>query len=323
MAAQYIYTMRDLRRFYPPDREVLKGINLSFYPGAKIGVIGSNGSGKSSLLRIMAGEDEGFSGEARLTAGFTVGHLAQEPQLDPDKDVLGNVSDGIAETKALVDRFNEVCAAMGSPDADFDKLLTEQAELQDKIDAAGAWDLERTFEIAMDALRLPPGDADVTTLSGGERRRVALCRLLLSKPDLLLLDEPTNHLDAESVAWLERTLQDYPGGSSSSIAVPASPGRGTTPRGSSRSRPAWPGNRRLTSPASRHCSGSWSGFGCPPVPATARARLASTPTTSWWPRPRQPTVGPTSWRSPSLPAPASAIGWSTPRAWSKGTVTGS
>src|SRR5271165_6941246 len=211
MAAQYIYAMRDLRRFYPPDREVLKGINLSFYPGAKIGVIGSNGSGKSSLLRIMAGEDDGFSGEARLTPGFTVGYLAQEPQLDESKDVLGNIAEGVGEAKGLVDRFNAVCAAMGEPDADFDKLLAEQAELQDKIDAAGAWDLERTFEIAMDALRCPPGDADVATLSGGERRRVALCRLLLSKPDLLLLDEPTNHLDAESVAWLERTLQDYPG----------------------------------------------------------------------------------------------------------------
>ncbi len=211
MAAQYIYTMRDLKRFYPPDREVLKGINLSFYPGAKIGVIGGNGSGKSSLLRIMAGQDDEFTGEARLTAGFTVGFLSQEPELDPAKDVLGNISDGIGEAKELVDRFNAVCAAMGEPDADFDKLLSEQAELQDKIDAAGAWDLERTFEIAMDALRCPPGDADVTTLSGGERRRVALCRLLLSKPDLLLLDEPTNHLDAESVAWLERTLQDYPG----------------------------------------------------------------------------------------------------------------
>ena len=211
MAAQYIYTMRDLRRFYPPDREVLKGINLSFFPGAKIGVIGGNGSGKSSLLRIMAGEDDGFTGEARLTPGFTVGFLAQEPVLDPDKDVAGNVADGVGEAKALVDRFNEVCAAMGEPDADFDKLLAEQAELQDKIDAAGAWDLERTFEIAMDALRLPPGDAQVATLSGGERRRVALCRLLLAKPDLLLLDEPTNHLDAESVAWLERTLHDYPG----------------------------------------------------------------------------------------------------------------
>ncbi|HEY4947377.1 MAG TPA: energy-dependent translational throttle protein EttA, partial [Acidimicrobiales bacterium] len=166
---------------------------------------------KSSLLRIMAGEDDGFSGEARLTSGFTVGFLAQEPQLDPTKDVLGNVSEGVGEVKALVDRFNAVCSAMGEPDADFDKLLAEQAELQDKIDAAGAWDLDRTFEIAMDALRLPPGDADVTTLSGGERRRVALCRLLLSKPDLLLLDEPTNHLDAESVEWLEQFLTRFPG----------------------------------------------------------------------------------------------------------------
>src|SRR5580692_9494406 len=211
MAPQFIYTMRGLKRFYPPDREVLKGINLSFYPGAKIGVIGSNGSGKSSLLRIMAGEDDGFTGEARLTPGFTVGYLAQEPQLDPTKNVAGNVADGVGEVKGLLDRFNEVCAAFAEPDADFDALLAEQSDLQTKIDAAGAWDLERTFEIAMDALRLPPGDADVTTLSGGERRRVALCRLLLSKPDLLLLDEPTNHLDAESVAWLERTLQEYPG----------------------------------------------------------------------------------------------------------------
>ncbi len=211
MAPQFIYTMRGLKRFYPPDREVLKGINLSFYPGAKIGVIGSNGSGKSSLLRIMAGEDDGFTGEARLTPGFTVGYLPQEPQLNPSKDVAGNVAEGAGEAKQLVDRFNEVCAAFAEPDADIDALLAEQADLQAKIDAAGAWELDRTFEIAMDALRLPPGDADVGTLSGGERRRVALCRLLLSKPDLLLLDEPTNHLDAESVAWLERMLQDYPG----------------------------------------------------------------------------------------------------------------
>ena len=211
MPAQFIFTMRDLRRVYPPDREVLRGINLSFYPGAKIGVIGANGSGKSSLLRIMAGEDDGYSGEARLTPGFSVGYLPQEPSLDPSKDVSGNVADGVAGAKALVERFNTVCAAMGDPDADLDALLAEQASLQDQIEAAGAWDLERTFEIAMDALRLPPGDADVATLSGGERRRVALCRLLLSKPDLLLLDEPTNHLDAESVAWLERTLQEYPG----------------------------------------------------------------------------------------------------------------
>ena len=211
MVAQYIFTMRDLRRFYPPDREVLRGINLSFYPGAKIGVIGANGSGKSSLLRIMAGLDDGFSGEARLTPGFSVGYLSQEPQLDPTKDVVGNVADGIGEQRDLLIRFNEVCAAMADPDADFDALLSEQSDLQTKIDAANAWDLERTLEIAMDALRLPPADADVTVLSGGERRRVALCRLLLSKPDLLLLDEPTNHLDAESVAWLERTLQDYSG----------------------------------------------------------------------------------------------------------------
>ena len=211
MAAQFIFTMRDLRRFYPPDREVLKGINLSFYPGAKIGVIGANGSGKSSLLRIRAGLDDGFTGEARLTPGFSVGYLSQEPQLDETKDVVGNVADGVGEQRDLLVRFNEVCAAMADPDADFDALLSEQANLQTRIDAAGAWDLERTLEIAMDALRLPAPDADVTTLSGGERRRVALCRLLLSKPDLLLLDEPTNHLDAESVAWLERFLQDYSG----------------------------------------------------------------------------------------------------------------
>jgi sulfate-transporting ATPase len=211
MPAQFIYTMRNLRRFYPPDREVLKGINISMFPGAKIGVIGSNGSGKSSLLRILAGEDDGFTGEARLTPGFTVGYLPQEPRLDPAKDVLGNVRDGVAGARDLLDRYDAVCAAMGEPDADFDALLAEQATLQDAIDASGAWELDRTLDIAMDALRLPAGDADVTTLSGGERRRVALCRLLLQRPDLLLLDEPTNHLDAESVAWLERFLKDYPG----------------------------------------------------------------------------------------------------------------
>src|SRR5436190_17395154 len=211
MPAQFIFTMRDLRRFYPPDREVLSGINISMFPGAKIGVLGANGAGKSSLLRIMAGEDDGYTGEARLTPGFTVGMLHQEPHLDPAKDVLGNVTDGVGEVKALLDRYNEVCEAMGDPEADFDKLLAEQADLQDRIDAVGAWDLDRQLEIAMDALRLPAPEADVTTLSGGERRRVALCRLLLSKPDLLLLDEPTNHLDAESVAWLERHLQEYHG----------------------------------------------------------------------------------------------------------------
>ena len=211
MAAQFIITMRNLRRIHPPDKEVLRNINISMYPGAKIGVLGANGAGKSSLLRIMAGEDDGYQGECRLTPGFSVGHLPQEPRLDPDKDVLGNVEDGVAETKVLLARYNEVCEAMGAPDADFDKLLDEQARLQDQIDASNAWDVDRQLEIAMDALRLPPGDADVVSLSGGERRRVALCRLLLRRPDLLLLDEPTNHLDAESVAWLERALSEYAG----------------------------------------------------------------------------------------------------------------
>ena len=211
MAHQFIYTCHKLARFYPPDRTVLENISLSFYPGAKIGVIGSNGSGKSSLLKIMAGLDDGFSGEARLTPGFTVGLLAQEPQLDASKDVKGNVMDGVGEVQGIIDRYNEVMAMWGDPDADYDKIGTLQADLEDKIAAADAWNLERNVEIAMDALRCPPDDADVTALSGGERRRVALCRLLLSRPDLLLLDEPTNHLDAESVDWLERFLQDYHG----------------------------------------------------------------------------------------------------------------
>src|SRR3954447_21740735 len=211
MAPQFIITMRDLRRVHPPDKEVLRGINISMYPGAKIGVLGLNGAGKSTLLRIIAGEDDGYQGECRVTPGFSVGFLPQEPRLDPDKDVLGNVIEGVADTKHLLDRFEEVCNAMGEPDADFDKLLAEQSELQDKIDAVNGWDLDRQLEIAMDALRLPPPDAAVAPLSGGERRRVALCRLLLGKPDLLLLDEPTNHLDAESVAWLERHLQEYHG----------------------------------------------------------------------------------------------------------------
>ncbi len=211
MAHEFIYTCYKLARHYPPDRTVLENISLSFYPGAKIGVIGGNGAGKSSLLKIMAGLDDGYSGEARLTPGFTVGYLAQEPELDPSKDVRGNVMDGVAEVQSIIDRYNEVMAMWADPDADYDKIGKEQASLEDRIAATDAWSLDRNVEIAMDALRCPPDDADVTTLSGGERRRVALCRLLLSRPDLLLLDEPTNHLDAESVFWLERFLQDYSG----------------------------------------------------------------------------------------------------------------
>jgi energy-dependent translational throttle protein EttA len=211
MSAQFIFTMRRVSRFHPPDKEVLKDITLAFYPGAKIGVLGPNGAGKSSLLRIMAGVDDGYTGEARLTPGFSVGMLEQEPQLDAAKDVQGNVMDGVARVAALLAEYDEVMAGWADPDADYEKLGARQADLEARIDAAGAWDLQRTVDVAMDALRAPPHDADVTTLSGGERRRVALCRLLLSRPDLLLLDEPTNHLDAESVAWLERFLRDYHG----------------------------------------------------------------------------------------------------------------
>ncbi len=210
-AAQFIFTMRNVSRFHPPDKEVVKDMTLAFYPGAKIGVIGPNGSGKSSLLRIMAGVDEGFTGEARLSPGFSVGLLEQEPHLDPAKDVKANVMDGVGAVAGLLSRYEETLARYGDPDADFDKIGEEQARREAEIEAKGANDLDRQIEIAMDALRLPAGDAAVATLSGGERRRVALCRLLLSKPDLLLLDEPTNHLDAESVAWLERTLKEYPG----------------------------------------------------------------------------------------------------------------
>ncbi len=205
MSSQYIYSMYRLSRTHPPDKQVLKDISLSFFPGAKIGVLGLNGSGKSTLLRIMAGQDTEYRGEAQLAPGATVGLLEQEPQLDADKDVRGNVEDGVAGIRALLDRFNELAANYSDETAD------EFARLQEEIDAADAWNLDTQLDQAMDALRLPPADADVTTLSGGERRRVALCRLLLSAPDLLLLDEPTNHLDAESVAWLERHLEDYKG----------------------------------------------------------------------------------------------------------------
>ncbi len=211
MPAEFIYTAYKLARHYPPDRTVLEDISISFYPGAKIGVIGPNGAGKSSLLKIMAGLDDGFTGEARLTPGFTVGYLSQEPQLDPSKDVKGNVLDGVGEVQGLIDQYNAVMAKWSDPDADYDAIGKEQSALEDKINAADAWNVERNVDIAMDALRCPPDDADVTTLSGGEKRRVALARLLLQHPDLLLLDEPTNHLDAESVEWLERFLDEYEG----------------------------------------------------------------------------------------------------------------
>ena len=209
--AQYIYTMNQVGKVVPPKKSILRDISLSFFPGAKIGVLGLNGSGKSTLLRIMAGIDTEIEGEARAQAGTRVGYLPQEPALDPGKDVRGNVEEGVAETKALIDRFNAVSAQFADPDADFEALMAEQAKLQDQIDAADAWDLERKLDQAAEALRLPPWEASVDTLSGGERRRVALCRLLLSHPDMLLLDEPTNHLDAESVAWLERFLAEFDG----------------------------------------------------------------------------------------------------------------
>ncbi|MBI4512393.1 MAG: energy-dependent translational throttle protein EttA [Deltaproteobacteria bacterium] len=213
MAHQYIFTMKDLRRIHPPNKEVLRGIWLSFYPGAKIGVLGNNGAGKSTLLRIMAGVDTEFLGEAKPADGTKIGYLPQEPQLDSSKDVKGNVEEGVRGIKGLLRRFDEINAKFAeelSPD-ELDKVLAEQAKVQDAIDAVNGWELDRTLEIAMDALRLPPPDADVTNLSGGEKRRVALCRLLLEQPDLLLLDEPTNHLDAESVAWLEQHLAKFPG----------------------------------------------------------------------------------------------------------------
>jgi ATP-binding cassette ChvD family protein len=213
LAHEFVYTLDDLRKIVPPDRVIVDGITLAFLPGAKIGVLGANGSGKSSLLKIMAGVDKDYQGEARPAPGLRIGYLPQEPELDTRLDVRGNVEEGVAEVRDLLTRFEEVSAKFGEPlsDDEMTALMEEQGKLQDQIDTANAWELERTLEIAMDALRLPPGDADVSTLSGGEKRRVALCRLLLSKPDMLLLDEPTNHLDAESVAWLERFLHDYPG----------------------------------------------------------------------------------------------------------------
>jgi sulfate-transporting ATPase len=213
MAGEYIFTMRDLRKVVPPSREILKGIHLAFYPGAKIGVLGANGAGKSSLLRIMAGVDKDFLGDARPLPGTRIGFLPQEPQLDPAKDVRGNVEEAVAEQRAMLRQFEEISAKFAEPmdDDEMNRLLEKQGNLQERIDALGLWELDHKVDIAMDALRLPPGDADVARLSGGERRRVALCRVLLEQPDMLLLDEPTNHLDAESVWWLERYLAEFPG----------------------------------------------------------------------------------------------------------------
>jgi len=213
MAGEYIFTMRDLRKVVPPSREILKGIHLAFFPGAKIGVLGANGAGKSSLLRIMAGVDKDFLGDARPLPGTKIGYLPQEPQLDPAKDVRGNVEEAVAEQRAMLRQFEDISARFAEPmdDDEMTRLLEKQGNLQERIDALGLWELDHKVDIAMDALRLPPGDADVTRLSGGERRRVALCRVLLEQPDMLLLDEPTNHLDAESVWWLERFLAEFPG----------------------------------------------------------------------------------------------------------------
>src|SRR5437016_7818183 len=301
MAHQFIFTMKELRKVVPPKREILRGIWLAFYPGAKIGVLGPNGAGKSTLLRIMAGVDQDFLGEAVPAEGVRIGYLPQEPELDPDKDVRGSVEEGVAETRAVLAAFEAVSARLGAPlaDAARDKALAEQARRQDQIEAGGGWDLDRAVDIAMDALRVPPGDQTVRTLSGGERRRVALCRLLLQKPDLLLLDEPTNHLDAESVAWLERFLKEYPG---TVVAITHDryfldnvagwileldqgkgiPWEGTTPRGSSRSGSGWPTRRRPNPRDSARSHASSSGCARRLAPARPRAGRASPPTRPCW-----------------------------------------
>ncbi len=302
MPAEFIYTSYKLARHYPPDRTVLEDISLSFYPGAKIGVIGSNGAGKSSLLKIMAGLDDGFTGEARLTPGFTVGYLDQEPQLDPAKDVKGNVLDGVREVQDLIDQYNAVMAKWSEPDADYEAIGAEQSTLEDRINAADAWNLERNVDIAMDALRCPPDDADVTTLSGGEKRRVALARLLMRHPDLLLLDEPTNHLDAESVEWLERFLSEYAGtvvaithdryflDNVAKWILELDRGRGMPFSGNYSS---WleqklerhvDASRSRSMPASGRSRASSNGCAWAPRPARRRARPGWRPTSGCWPR---------------------------------------
>ncbi len=278
VSSEIVYTMHRADKFYGPDKQVLSNISLSFLHGAKIGVLGPNGAGKSTLMRIMAGLEEPSSGIAELDPKASVGYLSQEPELDPAKDVRGNVEDGVRELRDLLDRFNAISNAFAEPDADFDALLAEQAVVQDQIDRHDAWNLDQQLDRAMDALRLPEGDRDVTTLSGGERRRVALCRLLLSSPDLLLLDEPTNHLDAESVYWLERFLEGYKG---TVMAVThdryfldnvagwileldrgrGCPSRATTRPGSTRSRPGSPRRRSRSRPAGARSPASSSGCG--------------------------------------------------------------
>ncbi len=302
---QYIYVMQGLRKAFPGGREVVKDVTLAFLPGAKIGVLGVNGAGKSTLLKIMAGLDTEYTGEARVAEGATVGYLPQEPDLDADKDVFGNVLEGMKETHDLLQEFEEISNKFAEPmeDDEMNALIERQGELQEKIDAVDGWELERTVEIAMDALRCPPGDADVTKLSGGERRRVALCRLLLQKPDLLLLDEPTNHLDAESVAWLERFLDDYPG---TVVAVThdryfldnvagwileLDRGQGAAVRrqllvlAGTEGKAPCAGRARGIDPSRRRWRVSWNGCGPRRVPGRPRARRASRPMSISWRRP--------------------------------------
>ena len=313
MGAAFIYQISHLYKKFG-QRELLKDINLAFYPGAKIGLLGRNGAGKSTLMKIMAGLDKEFEGEARLAEGSTVGYLSQEPELDPEKTVQENVMEAVAATRAVLTRFEEINAKLGEPmePEEMEKLLEEQAQVQDEIEAKNAWDLDRQLEIAMEAMNLPPGDWPVTNLSGGERRRVALCRLLLEKPDLLLLDEPTNHLDAESVAWLERHLADYEG---TVVAVTHDryfldnvakwilevdhgrgiPFEGNYSPGWSRRRPGLSLRRSKPPPGRKPLTRSWSGSACRPRPAKPRARRVWRPLKSWQRSRRRP--GMPMWRS--------------------------
>ena len=325
--AEFIYQLRAVRKAYG-DKVVLDNVTLSFLPGAKIGVVGPNGTGKSSLLKIMAGMEQASNGEARLMPGFTVGILSQEPKLNEDKTVLGNVEEGVAETKKLVDAYNEIAEKLATDYSE--ELLEEMGKLQEQMDHRNAWDLDSQLEQAMDALRCPPGDAEVTTLSGGERRRVALCKLLLQQPDLLLLDEPTNHLDAESVLWLEQHLESYPGTVisithdryflenvaqwilSSTVAAP-SPTRATTPPTWRPRRPASRSRGRRTPSSASASTTSLSGSGPAPAPAR-RSRVPAWRGMRRWPPRRTRTASSTSRRSRSRPVP----GWVT---WSSRSAT--